>query len=414
MTNKIIILTVIFLLQFAKPGINAQKFIPPDGKVLLILGQDLGAVGGFSSPNDNGYADFFTDIPAGITTYTSLSSLNGLKSLDNWGSGDVCAQCILDNPRYDNSSIVIGLYIVNQLDDIISGSLDTKISELGKWIQDAKRPVFLRIGYEFNGSWNNYEPTKYKAAFRKICDELKQMGVTNFASVWQSEGSGTANQLLAWYPGDEYVDWMGYSHFTNKGNGIIELAKSKSKPVMIAEATPQKDLKSENGDLVWTNWFQPLFTQISNNDVIKALAYINVDWESQPMWVGQGWGDSRIQVNEIVSTNWKTEIKSGKWLFGDENLFNLLSYFPQGSVLKEAGKKEFTVTRENDQLVINNDSKVNSGANVQILSLRGNMIWEKKFSGKQIVSDNFTLPLGLYLVKITNGTAMETHKFFWF
>ena len=56
---------------------------------------------------------------------------------------------------------------------------------------------------------------------------------------------------------------MGYSHFHNKGEGILKLAALKNKPVMIAEATPMgSDLKSDPGETVWQNWFGPLFSHI--------------------------------------------------------------------------------------------------------------------------------------------------------
>ena len=44
----------------------------------------------------------------------------------------------------------------------------------------------LRIGYEFDGEWNHYNPQYYVPAYRHIVDRLRANGVTHFASVWQS------------------------------------------------------------------------------------------------------------------------------------------------------------------------------------------------------------------------------------
>jgi hypothetical protein len=51
-------------------------YTPPLGKALLIVGQDLGAIGGLKNYED-GYADQIGIIPSGLTTYTNLIDLEG-------------------------------------------------------------------------------------------------------------------------------------------------------------------------------------------------------------------------------------------------------------------------------------------------------------------------------------------------
>ncbi|MBA7661480.1 hypothetical protein ES703_69498 [subsurface metagenome] len=114
-----------------------------------------------------GYVDYF-GAPAGVTTYTSTKDLGGLYSLDNWGSGDVCGQFYFDSSQFDNVKIAIGLSLVGELDAVISGERDENIEKLGEWIKKAARPVFLRIGYEYEGEWNSYKPEKYKKGVSSI------------------------------------------------------------------------------------------------------------------------------------------------------------------------------------------------------------------------------------------------------
>lgn len=303
---------------------GGPKFAPEDGQRLLIMGQDLGAVGGLPSHND-GYVNYVDHVPAGITTYTSLNTLGGLINLENWGSGDVHAQAYLEDETFDNSSIAIGLYMVNQLDNIIAGNYDSKINQLGNWIKDSTRPVFLRIGYEFDGPWNSYNSTKFKEAWVHIVDQFDDLEVRNVAYVWQSAGINTAN-IDRWYPGDEYVNWLGYSHFDgqNSGQSIRTFANQHDKPIMIAEATPRRDLKIGDGQAHWDAWFDPMFESIHNDSRIKALAYINVNWDAQPQWSGQGWGDSRVQVNETIFQNWMNEVSNEDWIMASDTLFDLL------------------------------------------------------------------------------------------
>ncbi|MBA7533571.1 hypothetical protein ES705_25812 [subsurface metagenome] len=328
------------------------KYLPPENKLLLIIGQDLGAIGGFDSPNNNGYYENVEVIPGGVTSYTSISNLGGLYTLDNWGSGDVCGSCILNNTIYDNSIIAIGLWMVDILDEIIAGNYDENITQLGEWIELANRPVYLRIGYEFNQFYSDVPFSTYVQAYKHIVDVLHSNLVLNYATVWQSNGYGTKNELLQWYPGNEYVDWLGYSHFDGTGTGIIEIAREKNKPVLICEATPRgHDLETEDGETVWNNWFQPLFNHIgSNSDVIKGLAYINVDWDSQPMWSGQGWGDSRVEVNAYILDKWLSEITENKWLNGSPDLFTQLGYVPPSSVDQMEVNPQFELYYYNDEI----------------------------------------------------------------
>lgn len=305
---------------------GAAKFAPEDGKKLLILGQDLGAVGGLDSYAD-GYVDSFGHVPAGVTTYTSIPGLSGLHHKTNWGAGDVHGQAYINEPTFDNSCVAIGLYLVNQLFGLRQGYYDSDLQRLGEWIQNAHRPVFLRIGYEFDGPWNNYDPEDFIMAWKYLVHYFDEMGVTNVAYVWQSAGINTAN-MDRWYPGDTYVNWVGYSHFDgpNPGNSMRNFASDHQKPIMIAEATPRRDLAQGSGQAHWDAWFAPLFEEIYASDAIKAFAYINTDWDSQSMWEGQGWGDSRVQVSQLLHSNWQSEIAKDTWLLADGDLFAELQF----------------------------------------------------------------------------------------
>ena len=334
----------------ASPPVIEGKFTPPDGQTLLILGQDLGAI-----------ADYKAALglkPGGVTTYTNISEtepslLNGLESPADWGAGDVnAAQNLEADPQ---AVLAIGLYIVDNsgtnLAHIIDGTHNAAIDRLGTFIQRAARPVFLRIGYEFDGPWNHYEPEPFIAAWKHITDRLRAQGVNNFATVWQSATYkyGTYNDLPieAWYPGDDYVDWMGTSHFIfdeTVQNRFLDFARAHNKPVMIAESTPQgydldertysapndgQNIAPKTADEIWHEWFGPFFAFIHKNaDVIRAVAYINVDWHSQAMWGPDGgngyWGDSRVQVNDTIRERWLAEIGTPFWLHGTPGLFETL------------------------------------------------------------------------------------------
>ena len=112
---------------------------------------------------------------------------------------------------------------------------------------------------------------------------FKNQQVDNVAFVWQSKGNGSDQEVLEkWYPGDDIVDWCGYSYFGQPDQEMLNFARRHQKPVFISEATPvrQTDNLYFNSDLkdtalqnqLWNEWFVPFFKTIEeNSDVIKAF-----------------------------------------------------------------------------------------------------------------------------------------------
>jgi hypothetical protein len=228
--------------------------------------------------------------------------------------------------------------MVNHEKSVAKGKLDYLINDLADWIKATKRPVFLRIGYEFDGwDWNHYNKKHYLKAWQRIHAILKAKQVDNVAFVWQSKGTGSNQKVLEeWYPGDDLVDWCAYSYFGQPDKEMIVFARKHKKPVFISEATPVRQIDNLyfDSDLkkvklektIWKDWFIPFFQTIQeNSDVIKAFSYINSDWTSQPMWITNATFnkvDSRIQVSPYVSQKWIEELKKSKYLKASDGLWN--------------------------------------------------------------------------------------------
>ena len=342
---------LIFIFMFVSSNHNAQaKFEPKNGECLFFIGQDLQAIGGLKNYTD-GYCNHF-DIPAGITLYTNFSpgdesfgyyqkGNDGIKTIANWGAEDSCAQCYIDNPNFNNSLLAIGLSLVNHEKKVAKGEHDNLIKELGEWIKSTSRPVFLRIGYEFDGwDWNNYNKKHYLAAWKRIHQVFDDMKIDNVAFVWQSKGWDSNQKVLEdWYPGDDLVDWCAYSYFGNPDTEMLTFARKHNKPVFIAEATPVL----ENGGLffdsylskpdvakrAWNQWFIPFIKTLNDNkDLIKAFSYINVNWSVQPMWITNPVFqkvDSRIQESDYISEKWIEEFSKPRYLKPTSELFEKLN-----------------------------------------------------------------------------------------
>lgn len=347
---------------------------PPHIEKRLIVGQDLGAIRDYA--RKPGLAP-----PDGATAYIGLYNLfsededyGGLglnpagQPIDlegDWGAGPVSAHKTIAEFGYPD--LAIGLFIAdndrpNGMSELVKGDHDDKIRHLARLFKYVEGTVFLRIGYEFDGNWNRgYEDTeRYKEAFRRIVRIIREEGADNIATVWQASASTIddiierkSEDISDWYPGDEYVDWIGLSWFMNPdemasvpldgfkpptprmlADEVLAFARSRNKPVMIAEAAPQAfDIdamttshhsplwdgeagsarKKVTEQAMWDEWFAPLFKYMADNhDVIHILAYINCDWESQEMWgppyASGYWGDTRVSVNNAIAKRWNQAV----------------------------------------------------------------------------------------------------------
>ncbi len=339
------------------PTRKLAKFEPKEGEVLLFVGQELEAVGGLEKYND-GYLDHF-DTPAGWTTYTNINpgensfgrtqeGLDGIWETHDWGDHDYNATLQLNDPDYANMALAIGLQFVNHEEKVADGTHDKYINKLGDFLLSlGRRPVFLRIAYEFDGDpWNHYDQESTIKAYKRMVDMLRAKGVTNTAYVWQSTGfmSLEDGQLEAWYPGDEYVDWLGFSFFNRwEDQRMIEFARKKGKPVFIAEASPtisDVDAKTtgntietqlsnpEQAEEAWQKWFIPFFKTIDENpDVVKAVHYINCHWDSHRMWFDNPTFkkiDARLQLSDSISKRWKTITSDPKYIKSSPGLYDKL------------------------------------------------------------------------------------------
>ena len=300
-------------------------------------------------------------------------------------------------------------------------------------LKNTNKPVYLRIAYEAEGPWNGHSLEYYKFLWKFTVYEIRRQKASNIATVWHIAGHCSAlgeqwahntadlnglkvgpNSLRKfryssdpkltfepWYPGDDLVDWTGFSYFSQADDcqqrmgavqSVIDYLKTKKKPIMIAEAAPRgwnlkdKTLTANPDDLglfyldenhqklgditgavytnngrpvrdpalptlakyetsaAWERWYRPLFDLVDRNkDYIKAVAYINDEWETQSRWrcnpkkkrtglfdasknCAEGyWGNSNLASDAYVIKNWKKRVlENPTWIKGSPYSFSKL------------------------------------------------------------------------------------------
>ncbi len=341
-------------------------------KKLFIIGQDLAAIRGYYDsaccirPDANtAYINLY-NVLSEQHVYSALGIDADGNLLDieaDFGTGPVnVRKTATEFP----GGLAIGLELAeNQHPDamshLIAGQYDEHIEHLAQFLKLIDEPVWLRVGYEFDGLWNQGygDPEKYKAAYRHVVNKLREVNVRNVEYVWQASTSPVDDviekrfeDISLWYPGDGYVDWVGTSWFLTIDekpvaatgytpatqreltDQVIEFARDRAKPVMIAESSPQgydlaqkfnanispvwdgpqkSDIRELSDLEMWEAWYAPLFQYMTeNDDVIRALAYINANWDAQARWGephAEGyWGDSRLQANPEIARRFNLAI----------------------------------------------------------------------------------------------------------
>ncbi len=322
------------------------KFAPPAGKVLVFVGQDNASVGGNSNYH-NGYVDNI-GVPGGITHYIYFSegwtnkfkrtfpvgSVAGLNREVEWAAGPMCLKAYLESPLLKPCVFHVSIAMEGNCEDkVASGEFDHLIREFVEFVRDhPEHPFLIRIGYEFDGSWNGYDAPNFKKAFRRIVDALRAAKLKNFATVLASSNRPKPGQFEEYDPGDDYVDWIGISWWGGKTDGQVALdyARKVHKPVLIAEATPQKhQLHKDDPAKVWSEWFEPLFRFVEQNqDVIRGFSYINADWEAQDMWKGGGWSQTRIETAPLIKQRWLQKLSEPMYINAKDHPFEVIGFSP--------------------------------------------------------------------------------------
>ncbi len=308
-----------------------SKFVPSDGKTLLIMGQTVERI--------TEYMDQFKHrpIPGGWSAYWGIPEFAGVKETHRNETGSSQNHQMLIN-KFPNTVVHSAMWMVGKWDvakKAGNGDYDKVITKYSAWAKSVKRPIYLRIGYEFDGPHNELEPEEYVRAYRHIVDLMREKGVDNVAFIWHSYASKPFKDypLSTWYPGDNYVDWVAISVFGHAYSGpdfgpycdnVLSFAKQHKKPVMIAESNPINGVDKKSIE-AWDQWFVNFFTFAYSKNV-KAISFINEDWTRTRIDGITEWKDGRLYNNELITEAWFKETNKDRYLKQSPELYKQLGY----------------------------------------------------------------------------------------
>ncbi|MET0426017.1 MAG: glycosyl hydrolase [Actinoplanes sp.] len=192
-------------------------------------------------------------------------------------------------PDVSKSSILMVSWHGAKYDQVNSGASDKNIASVAKKLKNMKRPILLRWGWEMNGDWfewggspNGQDPAGYVKAWKRLHRIFRENGVTNVAWVWSPNWNSSPNvswnKMQKYYPGDDYVDWVGVSGYdfysespTTLFNTVVK-AYGKKKPIVLSETAA-----IDHGSGSKAAWIKKLSAYVKATPSIGAVVWFDTD-----------------------------------------------------------------------------------------------------------------------------------------
>ncbi len=154
----------------------------------------------------------------------------------------------------DDVVTMVGWNIGNLTDSEILRLRDT-LDQLASY----NKPMLIRFANEMNVSSLGDEPERYVQTFRRVADMIHEY--PNFAMVWSPNDMGALDRPFEYYyPGDEYVDWVGVSCYMLKYFGFDKNAQARDHIFFMTD------------EYAWaTNKVQPIIRFMEENGIQKPL-----------------------------------------------------------------------------------------------------------------------------------------------
>jgi len=148
-------------------------------------------------------------------------------------------------------------------------------------------PILFRPFHENTGRWfwwgSMNKPEDYIAAFRYVVDYLKNTkGVHSFLYVYSPNRPKSEEDFLKTYPGDDYVDVLGFDAYMKRGategledciDIVAKLADEKGKIAAVAETGILKGIQGSNINDWFTKYL--LFDKQKSSKIAYCMTWHN-------------------------------------------------------------------------------------------------------------------------------------------
>lgn len=232
--------------------------------------------------------------------------------------------------RDGNVLATIG-WTIHDMNDVNYDQVRKVLNNLNSY----NKPMLIRFANEMNCSNLGDDPYKYVEVFRTVANMIHEY--PNFAVVWSPNDLGALDRPFEYfYPGDEYVDWVGVSCYSVKyfvGN----------------QNTAYKDsVYFMTGDFSWaTNKLKPFMEFLKNNNINK------------PVMISEGGVATNNRYGEEYQSWNEPRLRNYMWyLVMKYPQIKLINYF---DVYRDGEPERYNISDYDYAVNIFNEAK-NSGA----------------------------------------------------
>jgi len=195
-------------------------------------------------------------------------------------------------------------------------------------------PIFLRFAGEFNGDWVRYsgDPAKYVEKWRLVHRVMREEA-PNVAMVWVPNVM-PEEPIPAFYPGDEYVDWVGVNFYAvhHHNNSLEHPAEhenpadslrwiydrySRKKPVMIGEFAATHYCRADDQQLpeFSADKLRALYAALPRlYPRVKAVHWYDIDNTTHQVRTGRDTNNFSLTDNETVLNAYRSAVRSPYFL----------------------------------------------------------------------------------------------------
>lgn len=178
---------------------------------------------------------------------------------------------------------------------IVSGQYDEYIKQYALDVKRYGKPLFITLFCSgFNGNWDqgcspkaNPDLTSedFVNSWHLVVDIFRQEDVTNVAWIWEPAVQPIGDnwgwdRWQAYYPGDDYVDWVGALQAgwgkSNWLDPVYQFGIDHHKPLLVDFA-----IRHDHANLThrqWINWLAAMFDYFEGHPQIKAISYANLKY----------------------------------------------------------------------------------------------------------------------------------------
>jgi hypothetical protein len=177
----------------------------------------------------------------------------------------------------------------SEVADPASARATALVDDLAARLRDFDRPILVIFHPEPEEDPELGSPEEYVAAWRRVVEAARAAGADNATWVWALGSGAFPTEADPWYPGDDWVDWIGVSGFNTFGTDdtrwrtfpsifapFREWALPRGRPLLIVSSASGENPYVEPDDpRSKATWIREALSQLESWPEVQGFVWFN-------------------------------------------------------------------------------------------------------------------------------------------